>query len=863
MKTTHENSRLRPWPNRVDRLNRVLRRGVGILAAILSLSTMQATTKTVTVTNTNDAGAGSLRQALLDAVDGETIDFSITGTITLSTGELLVDKNITISGPGAKNLTVDGNHTSRVFHVSAVTASISGLTIRHGLASGSTTPQDWGGGIFNEQGTLTVTACAIADNVAGYGGGICSSGYNGSATLTINASTISGNSTVDSGLGGGVGNEGQLGSGTLTIINSTISGNSASADGGAILSHGSNGVANLIVRNSTLSDNSAPDGGGISFQGYSGTSTVTMGSTIVNRGNAGIDIVNTAGTFTSEGYNITSDGGVQDRDGGTGSLDAPSDRTNTNPLLGLLADNGGPTFTHAPLPGSPALDGGKDLSGTGTDQRGRTRPVDFAGIPNAAGGDGSDVGAFEMAAHVVTNLSDNGPGSLRQTVADAQLGDAIVFARVVAGTITLLTDEIVIDKSLTIVGPGAKKLALSGKNAIRMLEITPGNAVRITGLAFRNGKTDSAAGAIYDGGSDLALFGCMFNSNQAAYGGAVAAAGANGERASLAVRSCTFSNNLADTVGGALYLEAGNSGHATMSIVNSTISDNSVTSGLGGAIYSNGGNGFAALDIAHSTFSKNSAANGGTIYTGASGGTADVTLDDTILNAGSGGVTIEKAGDATVTSAGYNLSSDGGGGFLTATGDQINTDPKLATAGLKDNGGATLTIALRAGSPAINMGDPAFDSHSFDPPLRYDNRGVGFRRVNNGRIDIGAYESGTPDHLRFSVQPSDTVVGTPISPAVRVQVVDAGDVLVHSGAKVTMSLGNNPSGATLGGTKTVTAVNGVAIFHSLTINKVGNGYTLVAKTKRFTGTSAPFDVAAQPTVEFKSAADDVPEREAR
>ena len=87
----------------------------------------------------------------------------------------------------------------------------------------------------------------------------------------------------------------------------------------------------------------------------------------------------------------------------------------------------------------------------------------------------------------------------------------------------------------------------------------------------------------------------------------------------------------------------------------------------------------------------------------------------------------------TITSDGYNLSSDDGGGFLIGPGDQINTDPMLGP--LQDNGGPTLTHALLPGSPAIDAGDP-----SFTPPPFYDQRGPGFDRVVNGRIDIGSFE---------------------------------------------------------------------------------------------------------------------------
>jgi len=88
---------------------------------------------TITVMNTNDSGAGSLRQALLDASDGDTIDFSVTGTILLTNGHLLVDKSVTVSGPGADQLAVNGNANGRVFYIgSGKTVSISGLTITNG-----------------------------------------------------------------------------------------------------------------------------------------------------------------------------------------------------------------------------------------------------------------------------------------------------------------------------------------------------------------------------------------------------------------------------------------------------------------------------------------------------------------------------------------------------------------------------------------------------------------------------------------------------------------------------------------------------------------------------------------------------------
>jgi len=105
-------------------------------------------------------------------------------------------------------------------------------------------------------------------------------------------------------------------------------------------------------------------------------------------GASGANIVNNGGSVGTFGYNLSSDNGV-------GVLTNSTDQLNKDPLLGPLADNGGPTLTHALLPGSPAIDKGKSFGAT-TDQRGQPRPFDFASVTNAAGGDGSDIGAFEL-----------------------------------------------------------------------------------------------------------------------------------------------------------------------------------------------------------------------------------------------------------------------------------------------------------------------------------------------------------------------------------------------------------------------------------------------------------------------------------
>lgn len=299
-----------------------------IYLSITCALTICADATTIIVTNTNDNGPGSLRQALVDAHDGDTIDATgISGVVTLSSGELLVDKSVTINGAGADVLAVDGNAISRVFQIgSGATVTISGLTIRNAQAG-------MGGGILTGDGvSLTIINSTLDENTAGLGGGTFNAG-----SLAIINSTVSGNTASE---GGGTYNSG---GGTLTITNSTFSGNSASETGGGVFN-----IGTLQIANSTLSDNSSVflAGGVLNF------ANLQIGDTILKRGDSGENIYsNGDGIVISLGYNLSSD------EGGA-ILTGPGDQINTDPMLGPLQDNGGPTFTHALLPGSPAIDAG-------------------------------------------------------------------------------------------------------------------------------------------------------------------------------------------------------------------------------------------------------------------------------------------------------------------------------------------------------------------------------------------------------------------------------------------------------------------------------------------------------------------------
>jgi PKD repeat protein len=288
---------------------------------------------TITVTNTSDSGSGSLRQALIDASDGDTITFAASGTVGLTSGELLVDKNVTIQGPGASSLAVDGNGASRVFHISSgKTVTISGLTITNGYVEGDFP----GGGIYNDHAMLTLSNCTISGNYA-MGTVYCCDRW-------CDCAYSSG------GYGAGIYNDG-----TLTLSNCTISGNVAGTytgdgdgSGGGIY----NGSANLTISNCTLSGNEALVAGGNIYL-YGGVATVfQIGNTILKAGASGENIFNQGGgTIISQGYNLSSDNGG-------GFLTGPGDQINVDPMLGPLQDNGGPTFTHKLLTGSPAINAG-------------------------------------------------------------------------------------------------------------------------------------------------------------------------------------------------------------------------------------------------------------------------------------------------------------------------------------------------------------------------------------------------------------------------------------------------------------------------------------------------------------------------
>ena len=685
-----------------------------------------------------DSGAGTLRQAISDAASGDTINFAANiTTITLTSGELLIQKFLTISGPGADVLTVQrssvaGTPAFRIFDILGFyNVVISGLKITNGLAS-------FGGGISNTDGNVTIANCTISGNsVTDSGGGIHSQiSFGGGASMTITNCTISGNfaNIGGSALGGGLHN-----GGILTMTRCTISGNAAFAGAGVY-----NYSGPTTITSSTISGNPAgSSGGGIdNISGAVNLQNTIVAQNTVPAGGTGPDL---SGAFTSQGYNL-----IGTYLGSTGfSNGVNNDQVGGNPnpilnaMLGPLQDNGGPTQTRALLSGSSAIDKGYP-GGNSTDQRGFIRPVDSPTIPNASGGDGTDIGAYEVQADqlagcntVVKNNNDSGTDSLRTIIANACTGSNITFAANVRGAINLTSGELAINKAMTINGPGAHLLSVQrsiGASNFRIFNNTGNYSVAISGLTIANGS-GQLGGGIYNPGT-LTLTGVTISGNAALNGG-----GIHNDFGTLAIIGSTLSGNTVSSnsvagSGGAIFNRGG-----TVALTNSTVSGNSAigpggNSDSGGGIITNVG----AVTLTNTTITGNSGDLGGGIRN-INGGTVNSFNTIIALNTSPSGPDV----NGPLTSQGFNLIGNSSGGTISPVqpADQIGVSAAQLNLGpLQDNGGPTFTHALLAGSFAIDKGSAGgsfSDQRGFLRP--HDDPNITNASGGDGS-DIGAFEFG-------------------------------------------------------------------------------------------------------------------------
>ncbi len=427
-----------------------------LLAALLGLVRVPSAhaQSTITVSTCDESHLdAAINQANSDNAD-DTIAFSCSGDILL-TSTLNISGSMTLDGDG-KQVTLDGGNSVEILYVnSGVTFTLKAFTIAHGSASCCS-----GGGLFNDDGTvsianstfannsggdggglatldgtLTITNSTFANNSAAWGGGLWNgSGVNSitgdtSSTVSISNSTFANNSVSDG--GGGLFNVAT--DGTVSISNSTFANNSAGRFGGGL-----DGVyTHVSIANSTFANNSAPRGGGVNNEGFGGS--VSIGGSIVAENTGG----NCSGGISDQGYNLES--------GTDCNFTTSTDQQNTDPQLDSngLQNNGGPTQTIALQQGSSAIDYIPVSSSNNcpkTDQRGDPRP-------DGTSESKCDIGAYESSyppvlTANVANVSTVEGSAFSGTVATGTYSGAGTLSATInwgdgsssAGTVSLNTD---------------------------------------------------------------------------------------------------------------------------------------------------------------------------------------------------------------------------------------------------------------------------------------------------------------------------------------------------------------------------------------------------------------------------------------
>jgi len=739
-----------------------------------------------TVSNLNDSGEGSLRDAIAQAnsmAGTDEIDFAAGlsgGTIALSSGELEITQALTIDATAlAQSVTIDANHQSRIFNVTAGTGGLTlmGLTITGGRTTGDNdTP-------------LSTT----------YNGGAIRFASNG--LLTIANSLITGSLTQGLGATGGA----IFSYGALVLRDSTVSGNQTmalSAWGAGIAGYGG-----ITIRRSTITLNHTyGSGGGVAILG----SGLTVSGSII-AGNAAVvgaqDVFLFDGTVEAN-YSLignTSGSGIS---GGVGNV------LNQLPGLEPLADNGGATRTHALVVSSPAINAGDPAAMFGD---GMTPQYDQRGAPfSRVLGGRIDIGAFEAEsiALVVGTLDDESDGnfapsdlSLREAIELANLGpgfDAVSFNPSLAGgTILLTLGQLEISSQLSLVGLGAGQITIDAQGNSRVLLVSGAANAQISGLTLTGGNAVDGGAVRVEPTATATLEAVVIEDNDASQGGggvlnggrltivastirdnrttgATSPGGGLRNHGDLEIRESTISGNHAGGNalgggvfhgGGELLIDAstlsgnsagyggggvGNLNAYDLTISNSTLSGNSA--GYGGGVF----NRYGTTTVTGSTLTGNMAQYGGGIF---ADGYGVVSLSHTIVSGNTAPMGSElrtTSGDFTLGN--YNLLGHSGttlaaaldgvapaGSDITATSDGDDPTPLggLLETALGDHGGPTLTHALLPGSPAIDAGNPTFTAGGDGVP-EFDQRGAPFVRVFDGdnaggaRIDMGAFELQPP-----------------------------------------------------------------------------------------------------------------------
>jgi len=488
-----------------------------------------------TVTNLDDSGVGSLRQAIIDAnasmvdpVDEIVFMAGVMGTITLSTGEMAITDDLTITGPGADVITIDADNSSRIFNINdstgtEIVVSISGLMFINGSAGS-------GGAILNNEEALSIDSCVFDSNSADFGGAILNFG----TVTAITNSTFSGNSATS--FGGAILNDTQIDN----ITNSTFSGNSATNDGGAIRNSGTIDE----ITNSTFSGNSANSEGGAIFNvGFIDniTNSTFNGNSALDGGaifNVGFIENITNSTFSGNSADF---GGAILNDG-TGTIDEITNST----FSGNDASFGGAilndvTGTIDEITNSTFSGNSADVSGGAISNDGTVTAITnstFSG--NSAVAQGGAIANFDTIT-AITNSTFSGNS--------AGFSSGAIFN---GGTITAITNS-------TFSGNSAN---LSGGAIANSDTIT-----EITNSTFSGNSADVSGGAIFNSDTIIEITNSTFSGNSAAlFGGAIFNSG------DMNISFTTIANNEADEGGGIFEV-----GAASINIRNSIVAFNTAT----------------------------------------------------------------------------------------------------------------------------------------------------------------------------------------------------------------------------------------------------------------------------------------------
>ena len=759
-----------------------------------------------TVTTNADFGAGSLRQAIIDAnatsanddiVFASSLFTNGVSTITLGSAALPTIAatsgagSLAITGPGASSLIISGNNgnNSRNFSIFNIASggnlSISGVTV-----SGAKTTDTYGkGGSIINSGTLNISSSVITGNsVSGsssYGGGIQN---DTSAILTISNTTISGNSSANH--AAGINNDG-----TISITSSTISGNTAANSGGGFVNFGTLSIFNstifgntatlgsgggifnntaLNITNTTIASNSAVSGGGILGNGGS----LNIANTIIANSTSGGDYAG-SGTIGTNLNNLVEDGSIID----SSSTPTGSGNISGDPVLGTLQNNGGPTQTLALLSGSPAIAAGDATISNAApvnslDQRGVTRsptapsigafeyindaPVLSTAAAGSASGSAFTTQPIITIKDALGNIVTTSTASVTMTVSGNGTTVGTTTVNAVAGVATF--------SDVGISGTAGTAYTLtftSGSLATAAQTITPtfGIATRAT---LTTAAAGSASGSVFTTQPIITIKDTFGNIVTTSTASVTMTVSGNGTTVGTTINTVNAVNGVATFSGVGISGTAGTAYTLTFTSGSLTTATQSITPTFG-----------LATQVALSTSAAGSAS--GSAFTTQPVVTIKDSFGNTITNS-TALVTMTVSGNGTTVGTTIN------------TVNAVNGVATFSGVGISGTAGTAYTLTFTSGSLTTA-------TQSITPT---------FGLATQATLSTSA--AGSASGSAFTTQPIITIKDT------------FGNTVTNSTASVTMTVSGN--GTTVG-TTTVNAVNGVATFSGVGISgTAGTAYTL-------------------------------------